>query len=46
LENIRYVDIDLNGAHAELRLAWRIVGAEQDTSRFMELLISEKELSI
>ena len=41
LENVRYVDIDLNGAHAELHLAWRITGTEQATLRFMELFISD-----
>jgi DNA-binding transcriptional LysR family regulator len=41
LENVRYANIDLNGAYAELHLAWRRSGAEATTLELKDLLLSE-----
>lgn len=37
-ENVRYVDIDLNGAHAELQLAWRKTCSDPATLELMKVL--------
>lgn len=41
LENVRYVDIELNGAYAELHMAWRKTGADLATLELVKLLDGE-----
>lgn len=41
LENVRYAEIDLKGAYAELHIAWRKHGAESATLELKDLLLRQ-----
>lgn len=46
LENVRYAEIDLNGAFAELHLAWRKTGSDAATQAFVKLLVEESRTAL